>query len=190
MPNRETAAAASGKARPIGPVGSRNEAVAAVVATLSVTFPVITALLKVIVLFAELKFESGVVKVKTGKSFAPAGEPVTLAVRVAVPVKPLTTFSMMNPVPDMPGEVIVIWPKDAGVKLNPLTAMVKLPEVAVVPCESVTFTVKVEVPTAEPMGVPEITPALDSSRPVGRAPEFTIHVVYGGTPPVAVNVVE
>jgi hypothetical protein len=115
---------------------------AAVVAIFSVTLPVATALLKVIVLFDELKFEFGVVKVTAGKSIAPAGEPVTLAVRVAVPVKPLTTFSVMSSVPDMPCEAIVTGLVDAAVKLKPLTAMVKLAEVAVLPCESVTVTAK------------------------------------------------
>ena len=130
----ETTAAASGQARPVGPLGCRNVAATGVVAILSVTLPVVTALLKVIVLFEVLKLESGVVKVKTGKSFAFGGEPVTLAVRVAVPVKPLTTLSVTSPVPDMPGEVIVIWPKDACVKLNPRTAIVKFPDMAVLLC--------------------------------------------------------
>jgi hypothetical protein len=174
----ETAAAASGHARPIGLVGRRNVApAAAVVATFSVTVPVATALLKVIVLFDELKFVLGVVKITTGKSIALVGEPVTLAVRVAVPVKPLTTFSVMSSVPDMPGEAIVIGLADAAVKLKPLTAMVRTTEVAVLPCESVTFTAKpMGVVTAEAMGVPEITPALDNVKPVGRLPELTIQV--------------
>jgi len=145
---------------------------AAVVAIFSVTLPVATALLKVIVLFDELKFELGVVKVTAGKSTAPAGEPVTLAVRVAVPVKPLTTFSVMGSVPDMPCEAIVTGLVDAAVKLKPLTAMVKLAEVAVLPCESVTVTAKVAVPTAVAMGVPEITPAVDNNKPLGRLPEL------------------
>jgi hypothetical protein len=134
--------------------------------------PVVAALLKVIVLFDELKFELGVVKVKTGKSIAPAGEPVTLAVRVAVPVKLLTTFRVMSSVPDMPCEAMVMGLVDPGVKLKPLTAMVKFAEVAVLPCESVTVTAKVAVPTAEAMGVPEITPALDSDKPLGKLPEL------------------
>ena len=50
--------------------------------------------------------------------------------------------------------------------------------------ESVAVTVKVEVPAA--VGVPEITPAVDSDNPAGRLPVVTAHV-YGGTPPVAIN---
>lgn len=174
----ETAAAASGQARPIGLAGWRNAApAAAVVAIFSVTLPVATALLKVIVLFDELKFEFGVVKVRTGKSIAPAGEPVTVAVRVAVPVKPLTTFSVMSSVPDMPCEAIVIGLVDAAAKLKPLTAMVKFAEVAVLPCESVTVTAKVAVPTAEAMGAPEITPALESDKPFGKLPELVTQEV-------------
>jgi len=164
--------------------------VAAVVAIFSVTLPVVTALLNGIVLFDELKFEFGVVKVTTGKSIAPAGEPVTLAVRVAVPVNPLTTFRVMSSVPDMPCEAIVIGLVEEDVKLNPLTAIVRTTDVAVSPCESVTFTAKpTGVVTAEAIGVPEITPALDSVKPDGRLPEVIIQV-YGVTPPVAVNVVE
>jgi hypothetical protein len=54
------------------------------------------------VLFEGLKFDSGIVKVNTGKSIAPGGVPVTFADSVAVPVKPLTTFNVMRLVPDEP----------------------------------------------------------------------------------------
>jgi hypothetical protein len=40
--------------------------------------------------------------------------------------------------------------------------------------ESVTLTVKLEVPVA--VGVPEIVPALESVRPAGRDPELIDHV--------------
>jgi hypothetical protein len=57
---------------------------------------------------------------------------------------------------------------------------------AVCEFESFTCTVKVLVPF--PVGVPEITPELESrSRPAGRLPE-TIDHVYGVAPPEAVNV--
>jgi hypothetical protein len=142
------------------------------VATFSVTFPVIELLLKVMVLFEELKFVSGVTKVGTGKSIAPGGVPVTLAVSVAVPVKPLTTFNVIIPVPDEPCVATVIGVEDPAVKLKPLTTIVRLPEVAVFPTESVTFTVKEGegVTTAEALGVPEITPDGDNDRPEGRLP--------------------
>jgi hypothetical protein len=51
---------------------------------------------------------------------------------------------------------------------------------------SLTATVKVDVPL--PVGVPEITPPLDSVRPTGRVPDASDHV-YPGVPPVALSVV-
>ena len=51
---------------------------------------------------------------------------------------------------------------------------------------SVTVTVKLDAPV--PVGVPEITPALDMVNPAGRFPALTDHV-YPGVPPVALNVV-
>ena len=44
---------------------------------------------------------------------------------------------------------------------------------------------KVDAPL--PVGVPEITPALDSVRPVGRVPDASDHV-YPGVPPAALSV--
>jgi hypothetical protein len=44
--------------------------------------------------------------------------------------------------------------------------------------------VKVDVPL--PVGVPEITPAPDSVRPVGKLPDANDHV-YPGVPPVALK---
>jgi hypothetical protein len=46
--------------------------------------------------------------------------------------------------------------------------------------------VNVEVPL--PVGVPDITPALDSLNPAGRLPEAIDHV-KPGVPPLAFNVV-
>ena len=40
-------------------------------------------------------------------------------------------------------------------------------------CESVTFTVKLEVPVV-PLGVPEITPALLKLKPAGKLPAVTL----------------
>lgn len=51
---------------------------------------------------------------------------------------------------------------------------------------SATATVKVAVPVA--VGVPEITPALDSVSPSGKLPDAIDHV-YPGVPPVALRVV-
>ena len=84
---------------------------------------------------------------------------------------------------------MAIGDKDPAVKLKPLTAIVRLPEIAVSLLESVTFTVKLAVPTDEATGVPEITPALDNDRPSGRVPEFRVQFIYGVTPPDAANVV-
>jgi hypothetical protein len=160
------------------------------VATFSVTLPVVAVLLNVMVLFEELKFEDPFVKVRTGKLMAPDGLPVMLADNMAVPLNPLATFSVSRPVPDKPWVLMVIGDKDPGVKLNPLTAMVRFPETAVFPPESVTFTVNGDgEATAEATGVPEITPAVDKDRPSGRAPEFRVQFVYGVTPPVAAKVV-
>jgi hypothetical protein len=50
---------------------------------------------------------------------------------------------------------------------------------------SCTATVNVAVPLA--VGVPEITPALESDRPAGRLPEASNHE-YPGVPPVALSV--
>ena len=47
---------------------------------------------------------------------------------------------------------------------------------------SVTCTTKEKLPAA--VGVPEITPAVESNNPVGRLPLVKVHV-YGFTPPVA-----
>lgn len=52
--------------------------------------------------------------------------------------------------------------------------------------ESVTFTVKFEVPDA--VGVPVIAPVLVFTlRPAGRLPVLMLHV-YGGVPPLACRV--
>jgi hypothetical protein len=51
---------------------------------------------------------------------------------------------------------------------------------------SVTVTVKFDEPV--PVGVQEMTPALDSDNPAGRLPALTAHV-YPGVPPLAFNVV-
>ena len=53
--------------------------------------------------------------------------------------------------------------------------------------ESVTVTVKLEVPAA--VGVPEITPAPLNVRPAGSVPDVTAQV-YGAVPEEAANVVE
>jgi hypothetical protein len=71
----------------------------AVDTTLSVAFPVVAALLKVMV-FGAAKFdEAGVPKLQVGKSTAPDGG-VTAQMRVAVPVNPLTAFKVMGSAPD------------------------------------------------------------------------------------------
>ena len=55
------------------------------------------------------------------------------------------------------------------------------------PPESATRTVKLDVPRV--LGVPLITPAVDSDRPAGKVPLVTDHA-YGVTPPDAIRVVE
>lgn len=140
----------------------------AVVAIFSVTLPDVVLLLNVmvpVVLFEETKFVEGAVKVGTGKSIAPAGELVTLAVSVAVPINPLTTFSVIIPVADEPCESVELGVRDDAETVKPLTTIVRFPEVAVKLFESVTFTVKLEVPTAPAAGVPEIIPPLDKDSP-------------------------
>jgi hypothetical protein len=52
---------------------------------------------------------------------------------------------------------------------------------------SVTFAVKLDVPAV--VGVPVITPALDSVNPAGKVPTLTDHV-SGAVPPLAASVVE
>jgi hypothetical protein len=49
---------------------------------------------------------------------------------------------------------------------------------------SLTDTVNVALPA--PVGVPEITPALESASPAGKLPEATDHV-YPGVPPLALS---
>jgi hypothetical protein len=49
---------------------------------------------------------------------------------------------------------------------------------------SLTDTVNVALPVA--LGVPEITPALESARPAGKLPEVSVHV-YPGVPPLALS---
>jgi len=53
--------------------------------------------------------------------------------------------------------------------------------------ESSTLAAKVDEPTV--VGVPEMVPVALRLSPAGNEPEFTVQE-YGGTPPVAVNVVE
>lgn len=53
-------------------------------------------------------------------------------------------------------------------------------------CESVTVTVKFDVPGV-PLGVPEMIPPLLSVKPAGRLPPVMAQL-YGGTPPVASSV--
>ena len=80
------------------------------------------------------------------------------------------------------------------------TVMLKV-AMAVACAESVTFTVKENVPAAvdvpdmtppgpagTSVGVPDMTPAELSERPAGKAPVATDQV-YGGVPPVAARVV-
>lgn len=131
----EMAPDAKGQLRAVGPLlGNRYRAlVTAVVATVNVAVPVVAELLKVKVLVEELKFaETGVVNPQVGRSTAPAGEPVTAQLSVTVPVNPLTSFNVMSCVFDAPGMLIGIGVED-GVKLNPLTVMLRVPDVAVLP---------------------------------------------------------
>ena len=61
--------------------------------------------------------------------------------------------------------------------------------VAVAATLSATCTVKENVPVT--VGIPEIMPVPEArERPVGKVPTVTVHVPYGGVPPVAVSVVE
>jgi hypothetical protein len=66
----------------------------------------------------------------------------------------------------------------------PVMVMLNCP-VADALAESVTRTVKVEVPPL--VGVPEIKPAPLSESPEGKAPLEMLHA-YGGTPPAALSV--
>jgi hypothetical protein len=43
-------------------------------------------------------------------------------------------------------------------------------------CESVTVTVKLEVLVEDPLGVPEITPALLKVKPAGKLPAVMLHL--------------
>ena len=54
--------------------------------------------------------------------------------------------------------------------------------------DAVSFTPTVNVAVPFAVGVPEITPALESDSPAGRLPDVTDHV-YPGVPPVALSVV-
>jgi hypothetical protein len=65
------------------------------------------------------------------------------------------------------GRDVVVTDSDA------LIVMLRL-AVFVLPCESVTFTVKVAVPLA--VGVPLITPVADKPNPAGRLPEALAQV--------------
>ena len=67
-----------------------------------------------------------------------------------------------------------------------LTVMLRLP-MAVWPAESVTVTVKLNVPAV--VGLPEIVPEVLNASPGGRLPVVTVQV-YGADPPVALSVVE
>lgn len=56
-------------------------------------------------------------------------------------------------------------------------------------CEALSVTRKVGVDVPALVGVPLITPALDSASPPGKVPEDTVHE-YGGDPPEAAKVCE
>jgi hypothetical protein len=80
---------------------------------------------------------------------------------------------------------IVGAPGKTGAIVSEIVPLVKLSAVGVL--ESVPETVKVKVPAAA--GVPEMTPALESERPLGSAPLATVVAkVYGEFPPEADSV--
>ena len=72
-----------------------------------------------------------------------------------------------------PARDVVVTPSGGTV-----TVMLKLALLlaAVGVCESVTFTVKFDVLLEDPVGVPEITPALLKLNPVGKLPAVTAQV--------------
>ncbi len=83
-------------------------------------------------------------------------------------VPPVADRDWLKAVPKVPAvnEVVVI---ESGAGLIVIESAL----VAVLATESVTFTVKLEVPAV--VGVPEITPAELSVRPAGRVPDEIDH---------------
>jgi hypothetical protein len=78
------------------------------------------------------------------------------------------------------GTLVVVITRSGGITID--RAFVAVSAGA---CESVTLTVKLEVPAV--VGVPEITPPELKESPAGRLPELSDQL-YGVTPPVAVSV--
>ena len=112
----------------------------------------------------------------------------------AVPLVTAPTALFTLPVPllktavkvvDVPAVIVVA----ADVKLVIVgagtTVIVIVPEMAVPPCESVIFAVKLKDPgVTVDMIVPEMLPDVPKLKPFGRFPELTTQV-KGPTPPVA-----
>jgi hypothetical protein len=120
---------------------------------------------------------------------SPAGNEPELMLQMYGVVPPVAASVAVYAVPCVPfdSELVVMLTADVVLESTVmLRAWVAVWAVGVV--ESVTFTVKLNVPAE--VGVPEITP-LDAVKlsPGGRRPELMLQV-YGVTPPVAVKVAE
>ena len=71
--------------------------------------------------------------------------------------------------PPVPAGIVVV----VTCKVAMVMAMLKVllfPWLCVGVCESVTVTMKLDVPAEDPVGVPEITPALLKLKPAGKLP--------------------
>ena len=101
-----------------------------------------------------------------------------------------TPSSSDGPVPesDVPGTAVAGQIVHGQVGGGEAVAIVML-SVACAVCtgllESVTCTVKLVVPV--PVGVPDITPAVEGVKPAGKFEPDTKDQLYGGLPPPAVN---
>jgi hypothetical protein len=109
----------------------------------------------------------------------PAGSDPELMLQTYPGVPPLALSVALNAVP------ACALPSAAEAIVSLLApTLIETTAVCICPGTALSFTatVKVEVPFV--VGVPEITPALESVRPAGRLPEGSVHV-YPGVPPVA-----
>lgn len=108
-------------------------------------------------------------KVTTGKSTAPDGVEVNIAVKAAVPLKPFAAFIVTVLIVEEP---CVTGAGFVAATVTPPMAMLRLVDVADWLLASVALTVNVEVaPIAEAAGVPDITPVPAKLSPAGRLPE-------------------
>ena len=114
----------------------------------------------------------------------PGGSPLALQLTVPVPPEEPSVALYAEPATALPSVAVVVVIASGTGTIEILSCCVAE---SGVPAESVTFTVKVELPGA--VGVPVMIPPVLSESPTGSDPLDMLHV-SGATPPLAVSVAE